>query len=456
MKKYITFVLLIAILVISTSCGLLNQSNDVKVIPKSQVDDASVVGKELIPGKYQKFLDNLSAGDANSINTAIETYTEYTKVTSDKSLNDAMFREFMSFYSQAMKSQAKPENMVFVKSTFVNSVSDGMNKLLSIKSMEASQGWVKELLSLKIDEATHSVMDSAFLAITWNQLSDRIIAYEDFVKSYSTYPEAKDIKSTVLPEYFMDYLLGSANTPAFLYGQDRTIDTKLKASYERFINSYKDSSYQPVIKDYYDTLKKDNFIYNKDIEKYLTNNTELGAKVATFASETEKYFQSIIKAKANAVITALKQRDTKTLSEYIHPDKGVLFSPYANVDINSNLNFSSTELKNILSNKTKFTWGSYDGSGEPMKMTFEEYFNKFIYDKAFITAPDIGYNRVVGSGNSINNSFTVYPNSIIVEYHFPGFDTKYEGIDWESLRLVFEQKENTWYLVAIIHDQWTI
>jgi UDP-N-acetyl-2-amino-2-deoxyglucuronate dehydrogenase len=31
-----------------------------------------------------------------------------------------------------------------------------------------------------------------------------------------------------------------------------------------------------------------------------------------------------------------------------------------------------------------------------------------------------------------------------------------EGMDWRSLRLVFEKKNDIWYLVGIIHDQWTI
>jgi (p)ppGpp synthase/HD superfamily hydrolase len=29
-------------------------------------------------------------------------------------------------------------------------------------------------------------------------------------------------------------------------------------------------------------------------------------------------------------------------------------------------------------------------------------------------------------------------------------------MDWRSLRLVFEKKDDIWYIVGIIHDQWTI
>jgi hypothetical protein len=44
---------------------------------------------------------------------------------------------------------------------------------------------------------------------------------------------------------------------------------------------------------------------------------------------------------------------------------------------------------------------------------------------------------------------------MIVEYYFPGFDLQLQGMDWRSLRLVFTLYDNTWYLVGIIHDQWT-
>lgn len=56
--------------------------------------------------------------------------------------------------------------------------------------------------------------------------------------------------------------------------------------------------------------------------------------------------------------------------------------------------------------------------------------------------------------NVCSISVNIYYN--YVEYHFPGFEKKYEGKDWKSLRLVFEKKNDRWYLVGIVHDQWTI
>jgi hypothetical protein len=118
--------------------------------------------------------------------------------------------------------------------------------------------------------------------------------------------------------------------------------------------------------------------------------------------------------------------------------------------------FPASQVLNFLPDKKVYTWGIYDGSGLPINLTSAEYYNKFIYDVDFINAPEISYNRIIGKGSTINNAFEVYPNTIIVEYHFSGFDPKYEGMDWRSLRLVFEEKDIVWYLIGIIHDQWTI
>lgn len=166
--------------------------------------------------------------------------------------------------------------------------------------------------------------------------------------------------------------------------------------------------------------------------------------------------EKIISSRATEVILALKNKDMEKLSFFIHPIKGVRFSPYAYVHLNRDLVFTADEIQNLYKDETKFWWGEYDGSGDLIKLSFKEYFDDFVYDEDFTNAREIGYNRIIGTGNTLNNNFETYPGSIIVEYHFPGFDPKYGGMDWSSLRLVFEEKDSVWYLVGIIHDQWTI
>lgn len=185
-------------------------------------------------------------------------------------------------------------------------------------------------------------------------------------------------------------------------------------------------------------------------------NSDLNEKGEVLQEDTEEYFKSIINKRAEEVLAAIKNKDMESFAKTVHPIKGVRFSPYAYVNESADLVFTADKVKGISSDTTEYLWGSYDGSGEPIKLAFTKYYEKFVYDADFINAKEVSYNKTLGKGNSTNNSFQVYKNSIIVEYHFPGFDPQYSGIDWKSLRVVFEKTNDTWYVVGIIHDQWTI
>ena len=155
------------------------------------------------------------------------------------------------------------------------------------------------------------------------------------------------------------------------------------------------------------------------------------------------------------VITALFQRDMQALAGFVHPERGVRFSPYAFVREEHQV-FMPEALVGLLDSDTVYTWGIYDGSGMPIELTFSEYYQEFVYSSDFANAEQVAVNEVIGEGNTINNIGTFYPESSFVEYYFSGFDEQYEGMDWESLRLVFVQEDSTWYLVGIVHAEWTI
>lgn len=166
--------------------------------------------------------------------------------------------------------------------------------------------------------------------------------------------------------------------------------------------------------------------------------------------------KAIIADLATEVMQALSTKDTAKLASYVHPAKGVRFTPYTHVDPERDRIFTRDQVRNFFQDHQRYLWGYYDGSGEEIILTPGEYYEKFIYTADFIHAEQVGYNQVLSSGNMLENQFEVYQNPIIVEYYFSGFNPAYEGIDWQSLRLVFEEYENEWRLTGIIHNQWTI
>ncbi|RIX50783.1 hypothetical protein D3P08_18970 [Paenibacillus nanensis] len=158
---------------------------------------------------------------------------------------------------------------------------------------------------------------------------------------------------------------------------------------------------------------------------------------------------------ASAVITALKNKDIKALNAYVHPENGLRFSPYAHIDSESAVHFGPGKLPE-LNDDTVYTWGAYDGSGEPIKLTFGQYYDRFVYDHDYANPQETGWDTILGSGNTTPNMKEIYPDSYVVDYHFKGFDEKNEGMDWASLILVLQEHEGGWYVSAIAHSGWTI
>jgi hypothetical protein len=165
--------------------------------------------------------------------------------------------------------------------------------------------------------------------------------------------------------------------------------------------------------------------------------------------------EQAVKALADQAIQALKKGDMETLAGLIDPAKGVRFSPYAFVN-EEDRRYLPNPLKRAFNDPQKYLWGHFDGSGEPIEMTFKQYYERFVYSQDFANAPQVGVNQSFSQGNTINNLADFYPGAIFVEYYFPGFDEQYAGMDWKALRLVFQKLEDQWRLVGIIHDQWTI
>jgi uncharacterized protein (UPF0333 family) len=158
---------------------------------------------------------------------------------------------------------------------------------------------------------------------------------------------------------------------------------------------------------------------------------------------------------AKEVVNLLKDKDWDELSNYIHPTKGVRFSPYTFVNLEKDLVFKKEAIETFNLDPTKYNWGAYDGSGLPISLTFNGYYSKFIYDKDFALAKQVSTNKPIGQGNTLNNIPEVYSTASYVEFYIPGSE-KMSGMDWGSLRLVFEQTGGKWYLVGVVHDQWTI
>lgn len=163
------------------------------------------------------------------------------------------------------------------------------------------------------------------------------------------------------------------------------------------------------------------------------------------------------RAAAAEVVAALKRRDMATVAKYAHPERGVLFAPYAYIEVTQHQVWTAAALPGWFADTAKRQWGTEDGTGFPIEKTPTEYFERFVFPKDFTTGATINVNADQARGNAINNAATVYPDGVRVEFYLPPTQTP-EGpnIDWRALRLVFVGVAGEAKLIAVIHDQWTI
>ena len=166
--------------------------------------------------------------------------------------------------------------------------------------------------------------------------------------------------------------------------------------------------------------------------------------------------EEIIAPAAKQVLQRLKSMDFNTLAMFVHPVKGVRFSPYAFISRSADRHMTRAMMRSAWTDRTKHLWGDYDGTGDPIRLTFSAYYRRFIFDADFSGAKPT-YNAPPAAANTTRDNLREeYPNAIVVETPVSGRDPEREGMDHATLRLVFEQHKDRWYLVHIVHDQWTI
>lgn len=192
-------------------------------------------------------------------------------------------------------------------------------------------------------------------------------------------------------------------------------------------------------------------------EKATQNETLTHEPIDSLSIETPllEDYNDLLLSKGLEVLQTLDPLDISKLYYYAHPKKGILFSPYGYINSESAQTLTKDALLELQKSKTKIVWGEFDGSGDPIELSFDDYFSRFIFDQNYRNAKLFDVDKTIGNGNSINNINEIFPNAHFIEFHFDGFDSNLHGMDWRSIRLVFDEIEGNLFLVAIIHDEWT-
>ena len=126
------------------------------------------------------------------------------------------------------------------------------------------------------------------------------------------------------------------------------------------------------------------------------------------------------------------------------------------MDFDQDQCFTADQIRVLRDDATRYLWGYSDGRGEPIQMTILEFLEEYIFSVDYTQATSVGVDQVVMTGNSLENVRDAYPDCRFVDLCYPSLDPAYSGLDWCSLKMVFAPTQSGWYLVGLIHSQWTI
>ena len=107
----------------------------------------------------------------------------------------------------------------------------------------------KEYLKITADKNEGNFADDAGITVTFKELADRIIVWENFMKKYPAADKdlKKNVKEKVL-QYRNAYILGLDNTPTMSSGKNPSILEKNNREFDRFIKAYPKSPTVEIIK----------------------------------------------------------------------------------------------------------------------------------------------------------------------------------------------------------------
>lgn len=163
--------------------------------------------------------------------------------------------------------------------------------------------------------------------------------------------------------------------------------------------------------------------------------------------------------KTAKVFNNMQNLNWAELATYVHEDKGLTFSFYANFGSPDSyeVTFTKAEVSSLREENNTFILG-YDNGDNAFEYTPNEYVIELLlkgyFSKEVLDYSVISFNEPYRISAGIINTIHDYnPQAVYIEYFAPapeGDDDKFHH--WQALRFVYEEHGKEWHLVAIVRD----
>lgn len=120
----------------------------------------------------------------------------------------------------------------------------------------------KEYIKIKAEESNNPTSEDAAIMITIDELFNRTLACENFIKSYPNSKRLSSVK-TMYKNYTREYFYGENNTPAYDYSTNK-LKKEFQDSYAKAMLLSIDSNFTRAVGDYMQVVKENDYVGNKE------------------------------------------------------------------------------------------------------------------------------------------------------------------------------------------------
>lgn len=106
-----------------------------------------------------------------------------------------------------------------------------------------------------------------------------------------------------------------------------------------------------------------------------------------------------LRAYADLIVGASDNKDFEQLSTFVHPGKGVRFSPYVIIEEKEQQIFGAEQMCAFSYNDELYDWGTDDRTGNTIRLTPSEYYHDYLYIRDFKESDKIHVNDMEAGGN---------------------------------------------------------
>lgn len=125
---------------------------------------------------------------------------------------------------------------------------------------------IKDYISIMAIESNEAPAKDAALVISWDEIINRTLKQEEFIKLYPDSSKTGDIQD-IYNKYVYFAFYGLNNTPLFNYDTN-VIEEEAKSTYFEAIDNNKESQFINKLKDFMDILKENDYKLTEAVDKY--------------------------------------------------------------------------------------------------------------------------------------------------------------------------------------------